>query len=48
VTGIAEVFNIYNYKRYSYNLVETSASFQQWNASAGPPRTGQLAFRVQF
>lgn len=48
VTGIAEMFNIYNYKRYSYNLVETSASYQQRNASAGPPRTGQLAFRVQF
>lgn len=48
VTGMAEMFNIYNYKRYSYNLVETSASFQQRNASAGPPRTGQLALRVQF
>jgi hypothetical protein len=48
VTGIAEVFNIYNYKRYSYNLVETSAVFKQRNASAGPPRTGQLAFRVAF
>jgi hypothetical protein len=48
VTGIAEVFNIYNYKRYSYNLVETSTSYLQHNASAGPPRTGQLAFRVTF
>ena len=48
VTGMAEVFNIYNYKRYSYNLVETNAAYGQHNASAGPPRTGQLAFRVAF
>ena len=48
VTGMAEVFNIYNYKRYSYNLVETNAAYGQPNASAGPPRTGQLAFRVAF
>ena len=37
VTGMAEVFNIYNYKRYSYNLVETNAAYGQQNASAGPP-----------
>jgi hypothetical protein len=48
VTGMAEVFNIYNYKRYGYNLVETNAAFGRENASAGPPRTGQLAFRVAF
>ena len=48
VTGIAEMFNVYNYKRYSYNLVETNAAYQQANAAAGPPRTGQLAFKVQF
>ena len=48
ITGIAEAFNVYNYKRYSYNLVETSAVFQQRNASAGGPRSGQLAFRVAF
>ena len=45
---MAEVFNIYNYKRYWSNLVETNAAYGQQNASAGPPRTGQLAFRVAF
>ncbi|MGE0126371.1 MAG: carboxypeptidase regulatory-like domain-containing protein [Vicinamibacterales bacterium] len=48
VTGTAEMFNVFNYKRYAYNLVETSAVFQRRNASAGPPRSGQLAFRIAF
>lgn len=48
ITGIAEAFNVYNYKRYSYNLVETNRSFMQPNASAGPPRSGQLALKVAF
>jgi hypothetical protein len=48
LSGIAEIFNIYNYKRYTYNLLETAANFKSPIASAGPPRTGQLAFRVAF
>jgi hypothetical protein len=48
LTGIAEVFNIYNYERYSYNVLETSANFGRANGSAGDPRTGQLAFRVSW
>ncbi len=48
LTGIAEIFNIYNYARYGYNTLETSASFGKRNNSGGTPRTGQLAFRVSF
>lgn len=48
LTGIAEVFNLYNYKRWSFNLLETSPSFRQINGSAGSPRSMQLAFRAAF
>jgi hypothetical protein len=48
LTGIAEVFNTYNYARYSYNTLETSAAYGTPNGSGGTPRTGQLAFRVSF
>ena len=48
VTGIAELFNVYNYASYGYNRLETSANFGNPNASGAPPRTAQLAFRVSF
>jgi hypothetical protein len=48
LTGIAELFNLYNYARYGYNTLETSASFGRPNASGTTPRTAQLAFRVSF
>lgn len=48
LTGIAETFNIYNYKRYSYNVLETSAAYGTPNGSAGDPFTGQLAVRVSW
>ncbi len=48
LSGIAEIFNVYNFKRYSYNLLETSPTFGQITASAGRPRSGQLAFRLTF
>jgi hypothetical protein len=48
VTGIAEVFNLFNHAQYTYNLLETSTAFGTPNGSAGSPRTGQLAFRVSF
>ena len=48
LTGIAEVFNTYNYARYNYNTLETSANFGKTSGSGGTPRTGQLAFRVSF
>jgi hypothetical protein len=48
VTLIGEVFNLYNYARYSYNLIEPSALFGRRQASAGDPRTGQLAVRLTF
>jgi hypothetical protein len=48
LTGIAEIFNLYDYARFNYNTLETSASFGKPNASGGSPRTGQLAFRVSF
>jgi hypothetical protein len=48
LSGIAEAFNIFNYKRWSYNLLETSPSFGQISASSGNPRSAQLAFRLAF
>jgi hypothetical protein len=45
---MAEVFNLYNHARYSYNVLENSATFGQARASAGNPRTGQLAFRLRW
>jgi hypothetical protein len=47
-TGMAEVFNLYNYARYNRNMIYGSALFGQPTSSAGIPRTGQLAFRVSF
>ena len=50
--GIAEVFNVFNHANYgAYNAVVTSATFgaaQQNNSNTYRPRTGQLAFRIQF
>jgi hypothetical protein len=48
MTGIAEVFNVYNHQQFTYNTLETSAAFGTRNGTAGPPRTAQLAFRVSF
>lgn len=50
--GIAEVFNVFNHENFgSYNAIVTSSTFgapQQNNSNAYRPRTGQLAFRIQF
>lgn len=48
LTGIAEVFNVYDYKRYNYTTLETSSSFGRPSGAASQPRTGQLAFRLSF
>jgi hypothetical protein len=48
LTGIAEVFNVFNHAQYTYSLLETATTFGTPNGSAGSPRTGQLAFRVSF
>jgi Carboxypeptidase regulatory-like domain len=48
LTGIAELFNTFNYAQYSYNTLETSAAFGTRNGTVGSPRSGQLAFRVSF
>jgi hypothetical protein len=48
LTGMLEVFNLYNDTRWSYNLLETSPNFMQINGSNGNPRTMQLAFRASF
>jgi hypothetical protein len=48
LTGMLEVFNLYNDTRWSYNLLETSPNFRQINGSSGNPRTMQLAFRASF
>ena len=48
LTGMAEVFNAYDYARYTYNTLETSSSFGSINGSDGQPRIAQLAFKVSF
>jgi hypothetical protein len=49
LTAMAEVFNLYNYERYGYNLLETSPTFGTRNSSAGQqPRSVQLAFKLSF
>jgi hypothetical protein len=48
LAGIAEVFNVFNYKRYNYNLLETSPTFGRRVSSDGLPRSAQLAFRLTF
>jgi hypothetical protein len=48
VTAMAEMFNLYNYARYSYNTLETSPTFGARQTSAGQPRSGQLALKVSF
>jgi len=48
LTGMAEVFNLYNYARFNRNTIFGNALFGQATSSAGIPRTGQLAFRISF
>lgn len=48
ITGIAEVFNLYNHAQFTYNTLETAAAFGAINGSAGQPRTGQLALKLSF
>lgn len=48
LTGIAEVFNLYNHAQYSYNVLETSPAFGTINGTVGQPRTGQLAVKMSF
>ncbi len=50
--GIAEVFNVFDHANYgAYNAVVTSPTFgapQQNTSNTYRPRTGQLAFRIQY
>jgi hypothetical protein len=52
LTGIAEVFNVYNHPNYgSYNLLESSSGYRQaaQNLSTSYlPRVWQIAFKVSF
>ena len=48
LTGMAEVFNLYNFARFNRNTICANALFGQATSSAGIPRTGQLAFRISF
>lgn len=52
VTGLAEVFNLFNHDNFGgYNGQVDSASFGRVTASSGNayvPRSGQLGFRVDF
>lgn len=48
LTGIAEVFDVYNHQQFTYNTLETSAAFGAHNGTASSPRTGQLAVKLSF
>jgi hypothetical protein len=52
VTGLAEVFNVFNHDNYgNYTAQVDSARFGQPAASSGNayvPRSGQLGFRIEF
>ena len=48
MTGIAEVFNLYNHAQYTYNTLETSAASARGTARPDQPRTGQLAVKMSF
>jgi hypothetical protein len=48
LTGSAEVFNILNYDRYLYNLIEGAATFGERRASGADPRSWQLGFKLVF
>jgi hypothetical protein len=48
LTGMAELFNLYNYARYNRNQIYNNALFGQPTSAASTPRTGQLAFRISF
>ena len=48
IQGIAELFNVYNYKSFGQNTLETSPLFGTANRAFSRPRTGQLAFRLSF
>lgn len=48
IQGIAELFNVFNYKSFRYNALETSTAFGRPNGALSRPRSGQLAFRILF
>ena len=52
ITGIAEVFNLFNYENYgAYNTQVNSTTFgdpRQNLLNAYQPRVAQLAFKVSF
>lgn len=48
ITGIAEVFDLYNHQQFTYNTLETSSAFGAHNGTASSPRTGQLAVKFSF
>ncbi len=47
-TGMAEVFNVYNYARYVRNEIDGHPLFGQATSAGSQPRTGQLAFRISW
>jgi hypothetical protein len=48
LTGIAEIFNVFNYERFNRNTIEGAAAFGQATQSGMDSRRGQLAFRLRF
>jgi hypothetical protein len=48
VSGIAEVFNLFNSAQFTYNTLETSTAFGTRNGTTGSPRIGQLAIKMSF
>ncbi len=48
LTGIAEVFNIFNESRFTRNTIEGRSNFGDARSSAIQPLSGQLAIRLAF
>jgi hypothetical protein len=48
VTLMAELFNLYNYAAYTYNVLAPAATFGRPNGALVQPRSGQLGVRFTF
>jgi hypothetical protein len=48
LTGIAELFNAFNFARFNRNTIEGSPTYGNATSSAIAARTGQLAVRLAF
>jgi hypothetical protein len=47
-TGMAEVFNVYNYATFNRNTIVSNVNFGKATSAANQPLSGQLAFRISW